>query len=202
MSNFIVGLTGGIGSGKSTISRIFKTFGVVVIDADICARIVVESGKPALTKISEHFGADILNSDGTLNRAKLRNVIFNNDQERIWLETLLHPLIQEEIRHQLTHANSTYVILESPLLIETTQKKICHRILVVDVDEEVQIQRTMSRDNHSREQVQAIMRNQASRSDRIQAADDIINNSSTSLDALNQQVTTLHKQYLQLASAI
>jgi dephospho-CoA kinase len=200
MSRLVVGITGGIGSGKTTVSNMFAARGITIVDADICARTVVEKGSFALAKIAEHFGAGILLADGSLDRARLRSIVFQNDEERLWLERLLHPLIHSNIRSQLAAAHSPYAVLVSPLLIETEQKKICHRILVVDASEEEQIKRTITRDNNSREQVEAIMKNQANRQQRKDAADDIIENSAgMQPEQLNANIEQLHQHYLNLS---
>ena len=195
---FIVGLTGGIGSGKTAVSDRFAELGIKVVDADVCARQVVEPGKPALEQIARHFGGDVLNSDGTLDRAKLRQIVFADENERKWLEALLHPLIFEEMWNQLQSAESPYAILVSPLLVEAGQHAICQRILVVDVPEDIQLARTMQRDSNSAEQVRAIMASQASRTARLERADDVITNDG-SLEHLHQQVDGLHKRSLGLA---
>lgn len=195
---YIVGLTGGIGSGKSTAADRFKFFGITVVDADVCARTVVEPNKPALNAISEHFGQDIIQTDGTLNRAALRQKIFANDTERKWLETLLHPLIFEEIWTQLQAAQSPYAILESPLLVEAGQQVICQRTLVIDAPEVVQLARAAARDGNSAEQIKAIMAAQASREQRIAKADDVITNDGD-LASLHQSIDKLHQHYLGLA---
>lgn len=196
---FIVGLTGGIGSGKTAVSDRFAALGIKVVDADVCARMVVEPGKPALSLIAEHFGHAVLDSNGALDRARLRQIVFADENERKWLESLLHPLIFEEMWGQLQNATSPYAILVSPLLIEGGQTAICQRILVVDVPEDIQLARTMMRDTNSAEQVKAIMATQASRQARLEKADDVIVNEG-SLEALWQQVDRLHQQYLSLAA--
>ncbi len=198
---YIVGLTGGIGSGKSAVAHHFTQLGIKVVDADVCARVVVELGKPALQAIAEHFGSEILQADGTLNRAALRQKIFADEAERKWLEALLHPLIFEEMWTQLQSAQSPYAILESPLLIEAGQHAICQRILVVDAPEALQLARAMSRDNNSGEQVKAIMATQASREQRCAKADDIITNDGA-LVSLYQAVDKLHELYLSIANTI
>jgi len=152
---FVVGLTGGIGSGKSAVSAQFAELGIEIIDADVAARTVVEVGKPALAHIADHFGKEVLLEDGNLNRAGLRKIVFSSAEERGWLERLLHPLIYTELKNQLRSATSAYVILASPLLIETGQNRLANRILVVDVPEDIQIQRTMARDSNSETQVRA-----------------------------------------------
>jgi dephospho-CoA kinase len=196
---YVVGLTGGIGSGKSAVSALFESHGVPVVDADIAARVVVEKGQPALTRIAEHFGSDVIQADGTLNRKALRNKIFADQGERGWLEKLLHPLIYREIQRQLREAQGPYAVLVSPLLVETGQSRLTQRILVVDVPEELQVERSMARDASSEAQIKAIMAAQASRDKRLGYADDVILNDST-LEALAHQVSDLHEKYCQLAS--
>jgi dephospho-CoA kinase len=195
---FIVGLTGGIGSGKTAVSDRFAELGITVVDADVCARVVVEPGRPALAQIVDHFGPEVLQADGSLDRARLRQVVFTNEAERKWLERLLHPLIFDEMWSQLQAATSPYAILVSPLLVEAGQNAICQRILVVDVPEDVQLARTMARDANSAEQVKAIMASQASRDARLAKADDVIVNDSDLL-MLKQRVDEIHHQYLALA---
>lgn len=195
---FIVGLTGGIGSGKTAVSDRFAELGIKVVDADVCARVVVEPGRPALAQIVDHFGPEVLQADSSLDRARLRQIVFANEAERKWLENLLHPLIFEEMWSQLQSANSPYAILVSPLLVEAGQNAICQRILVVDVPEDVQLARTMARDANSAEQVKAIMASQASRDARLAKADDVIVNDSDLL-MLKQRVDEIHHQYLALA---
>lgn len=196
---FIVGLTGGIGSGKTAVSDRFAELGIRVVDADVCARVVVEPGRPALAQIVDHFGPEVLQADGSLDRARLRQIVFANEAERKWLESLLHPLIFEEMWSQLQAATSPYAILVSPLLVEAGQNAICQRILVVDVPEDVQLARTMARDANSAEQVKAIMASQASRDARLAKADDVITNDS-SLENLWQQVDEMHQRYLALVA--
>jgi len=200
VSHYIVGLTGGIGSGKSAVAERFRQLGITVVDADVCARIVVEVGKPALQAIAEHFGGEILQADGALNRAALRQKVFADEAERKWLEALLHPLIFEELWTQLQSAQSPYAILESPLLIEAGQHAICQRTLVVDAPEALQLARAMSRDNNSAEQVKAIMATQATREQRLAKADDVVTNDSD-LAHLHQQIDALHQRYLLVANA-
>lgn len=197
---YVVGLTGGIGSGKSAVSALFEKHGITVVDADVVARQVVEKGQPALTKIAQHFGSDLLEADGSLNRAALRQRIFANPEERKWLEALLHPLIREEIQRQLRAASGPYVILASPLLVESGQSKTVQRVLVVDAPEELQLQRAMARDANSTAQVRAVMATQATREERLRHADDIILNDKT-LDELIPQVEDLHRKYCHLAGS-
>ncbi len=195
---YIVGLTGGIGSGKTAVSDRFQAKEITIVDADICARVVVEPGRPALQSIKEHFGDDILEANGELDRAALRQRIFSNADEKKWLETLLHPLIAEELFAQLAAAQSEYVILVSPLLVESQQNLFCDRVLVVDVPEDIQVERTMKRDDNDAEQVKNIIKTQASRETRLEAASDIIENTQ-GLDYLDQRVDQLHETYLKLA---
>jgi len=198
MSQFIVGLTGGIGSGKTAVSDSFAELGIDIVDADLVSRIVVEPGTPALAAIAEHFGSDILTQDGQLDRAQLRAIIFKDPEAKHWLEALLHPLIAEEIQRQLQSISSPYGIFVSPLLIEAGQRLFCDRVLVVDVPESVQLERTMTRDSNDREQVERIIASQIIRQDRRAAADDILDNSQD-LSTLKDRVAALHAQYLELA---
>lgn len=195
---FVVGLTGGIGSGKTAVSDRFAKLGIAVIDADVAARVVVEPGRPALANIAEHFGQETISEGGELDRAKLRELVFQNETKRKWLEALLHPLIGEEIVAQIQAATSPYALLVSPLLIETSQVQLTQRVLLVDVPVEVQIARTMARDNNNEAQVKAIIASQASREQRLAAADDVISND-RGLEYLDQQVQALHQKYLALA---
>ena len=200
MNTFVVGLTGGIGSGKSAVSNCFEKLGISVVDADICARIVVEKGKPALQKIKNHFGDEVINADGTLNRAALRLKVFTDTNERIWLEQLLHPVIYKELNDQLEKSTSAYTILVSPLLIESGQNTLCQKIIVVDVPEALQIERASLRDNNSRAQIESIITTQASRQKRLSVADEIIENTG-SLAALEGKVIALHQKLLAQASS-
>jgi len=194
----IVGLTGGIGSGKSEVSRRFEQLGIKVVDADIVAREAVNIGSIALTAISTHFGKDILNADGSLNRAQLRSRIFENLNEKRWLENLLHPIIRKEIVAQLTQSQTPYSILSSPLLFETKQNELVNRVLVVDATEDMQLKRAAARDTNNTDQIQKIMATQISRIDRCKKADDIIENHGD-LNELDTAVKKLHTFYLQLA---
>ena len=194
---WILGLTGGIGSGKSAAAEHFAALGVHVVDADHAARWVVEPGRPALSQIAEHFGEQVLQADGQLNRGALRALIFSDPEQRRWLEALLHPLIREEIANNLAQAQSPYAILVSPLLIESGQHTTTQRVLVIDVPQALQIQRTLKRDNTSEEQVHAILKAQASREDRLRHADDVLTND-RDLEALKTEVERLHHFYLTL----
>jgi len=194
---YVVGLTGGVGSGKSTVAELFAKLGVTIADADQAARTVVQPGSPALQEIEQAFGPEVLLQDGTLDRAAMRKRIFANQQERKNLEAITHPKIKEEIQRQLAAAKGSYAILVVPLLLETGQE-LADRILVVDAPEEQQIKRTIKRDNSSRQQVENMLKAQASRSERLQQADDVIDNSQDP-DQLPQQVEQLHQKYLGLA---
>jgi dephospho-CoA kinase len=190
----VVGITGGIGSGKSAATAHFETLGITVVDADLASRVIVEPGKPALQEIARHFGADILCPDGSLDRAALRSLVFADPAQRKWLEQLTHPLIAGEIQAQLQASTSEYTILSSPLLLETSQKNLCDVTVVVDVAEEVQLQRTMSRDANSEEQVRKIMAAQMSRQQRLALADEVLENN-RSLEDLHRAVEELHMKF-------
>lgn len=196
---FVVGVSGGIGSGKSAASHRFSQLGVEVVDADVASRVVVEPGTVALASIADHFGECVMQSDGTLDRAALRRRIFNNPEDKQWLEALLHPLIRDEIKHAIEAAKSPYVVFVSPLLIETDQHQLCNRVLVIDVPEQLQLQRTIARDNNDEAQVRRIMASQASRQQRLENADDVIENTA-GITELEQEVDKLHQKYLAMAS--
>jgi dephospho-CoA kinase len=193
---FVVGITGGIGSGKSAVTMRFEHLGIVVVDADLAARVIVEPGGTALPAIAEHFGEDILLPSGSLDRAALRARVFADESERLWLENLTHPLIGQEILDQLHASNSAYTILSSPLLLETSQKDLVDCVVVIDVPEEMQLQRTMTRDDNDEAQVRRIMAAQLPRQRRLEQADIVIDNS-RSLDHLDQIVAGLHREFLQ-----
>lgn len=195
---YVLGITGGIGSGKSAVSDRFAQLGIKVVDADIASRVIVEPGKPALTEIAQHFGQGIILDDGGLDRRTLRERIFSDPEERSWLESLLHPLIGEYLQTELHCAKSAYAILVSPLLLETGQALLCNRILVVDVPESVQIERVIARDNTTLDQVQAIIKVQTSRQQRLERADDVVVNDKA-LCSLDKIVAKLHAQYLGFA---
>lgn len=197
---YIVALTGGIGSGKSTVADAFAELGVPLVDADAIARQVVEPGMPALMEITSRYGETILHTDGTLNRAVLRNKIFSEPQEKAWLNSLLHPLIQQETQRQLASINEPYVLWVVPLLVENGLHHRANRVLVVDVAPEIQLTRTMARDGITRQQAEDILASQVSRQQRLACADDIIDNSGDP-KVIAPQVTLLHQQYLKLAAA-
>lgn len=198
----VVGLTGGIGSGKSTIAAGFKQLGVHAVDADDVAREVVESGRPALGAIAAHFGDDILLPDGALDRAELRRIVFEAPAEREWLEKLLHPIIRDELLRQLwiTADNSApaeyehhYVLLVSPLLLETDQHNMTDSVVVIDVPVEVQIARTMQRDNNDQAQVERIINAQMPREERLKKADFVIDNAQSKA-VVTDAVEHLHRR--------
>ena len=194
----IIGVTGGIGSGKTAVTDEFTRLGICVVDADIAARIVVEPGQIALKEIALRFGEAILLDSGELDRAALREIVFSDPLQRTWLEQLTHPLIRQEIMTGLQQATSQYSILASPLLIESKQYHLTNRVLVVDTPVDLQISRTSKRDNNDPKQVKSIINAQLPRDARLKHADDVIVNDQ-SLDYLHQQVKTLHNRYLELS---
>lgn len=194
---FIVGLTGGIGSGKSVVSTKFLSLHINVNDADIASRKIVEPGQPALVEIENHFGSDILTKEGFLNRGKLREVIFSDPKEKKWLESILHPKIREYLVQEIKGSSSPYSILVSPLLLETNQYQLCSRILLVDVPRGIQVKRTVLRDKVPESQVEKIILSQMDREERLEKADDVLLNTGTVLE-LEEQVLELHKKYLQM----
>lgn len=196
---YTVALTGGIGSGKSTVADAFSRRGITVVDADIIARQVVEPGQPALDLIAQHFGPEIRLTDGGLNRRALREKIFNTPEDKRWLSALLHPLIQQRTWDEISQARSPYVLWVVPLLVENQLQQQADRVLVVDVSVECQIERTMQRDHVSRKHAQQILAAQASREHRLAIAHDVINNDG-SPEAIEARVHDLHHQYLMLAT--
>lgn len=197
MASWILGLTGGIGSGKSAISAMFEELGIQVVDADIVAREVVEPGSSGLEKITEHFGDEILTTDGSLDRAKLRAIIFADESQKQWLNNLLHPLIRESMLAQLQQATSQYVILVAPLLFENGLDQFCDHTLLIDVPVEVQITRTTARDNISVELAKQIIASQMPRADKQQKATDTLDNNRL-LSEVKIDVQKLHEKYLSL----
>jgi len=195
---YIVGLTGGIGCGKSTVSAVFKSLGIQSVDADYASRAVVQPGMPALKDISDRFGRDIILSNGQLDRAKLRQIIFQKVTEKTWLENLLHPLILNWIVDKLRMATSPYVLLESPLLFEAHQDQLVNTVLLVDLPVHLQLQRAAMRDDNDPAQIQLIIDSQMSREDKLTRAEWVFDN------ALNQEtvadrVDLLHATFLALA---
>ena len=193
-----IGLTGGIASGKSTVAQRFADLGVPVIDADVAARAVVASGTPGLARVIERFGPGVLAQNGELDRRALRDLIFSNPGARRDLESVLHPLIRTDMEKSADQAVGPYIVMAIPLLIEGGPSDRVDRILVVDVDEAVQLRRVMERDGCTAEQARAILASQASRSARLAAADDVLQNAGTVTD-LRQAVDRLHERYLRLA---
>jgi dephospho-CoA kinase len=194
---WILGLTGGIGSGKSAAAQRFVELGVHLVDADQAARWVVEPGRPALANIVEHFGPGVLQADGQLDRAALRQLIFADPEQRRWLEALLHPLIGQEIFSYLAKAESPYAVFVSPLMIESGQFKRTQRLLVIDAPQALQVERTLLRDQTNPEQVQAILKAQTSREERLRHAHDVVVND-RDLSWLHSEVDRLHHFYLTL----
>lgn len=196
---YIVALTGGIGSGKSTVADAFSRLGIVIVDADIIARQVVEPQTPGLRAIEAHFGKDIINSDGTLNRRLLRERIFSRPEEKTWLNALLHPMIHQETQRQISAATSPYVLWVIPLLVENQLQHKANRILVIDVLPETQLQRTMLRDNVTRQHAEQILAAQATRAARLAVADDVIDNNGAP-ETIASDVARLHAHYLAYAT--
>ncbi len=196
--SFILGITGGIGSGKSAATQWFESQGITVVDADIVAREVVEPGQPTLQTIQQAFGDWVLLEDGNLDRRALREHIFQFPQARQTLEKITHPAIRQSIIQQLQQAESPYVILVSPLLFETNQHQLTHHTLLVDADEQTQLQRASQRDGQSEEQIRKIIAAQMPRAQKQQLANDIVVNDGL-LEHLHQQLKPLHLSYLQRA---
>ena len=195
----VVGLTGGIASGKSTAAAFFRVHGVPVVDADQVARDVVAVGTPGLAAVAAAFGAAVLQVDGSLDRRRLREIVFADPTERQRLEAILHPLIRDEIRVRLARASGPYCILDVPLLIESPSlRALADRVLVIDVPVELQVARLMQRDGMTAAQCEAMLAAQASRERRLEAADDVVDNASD-MTALQRQLESMHARYLQLA---
>jgi len=192
-----IGLTGGIGSGKSTVTALFSQLNIPIIDADIIAHQLVQPYQPALLKLQQVFGDAIINADNTLDRAYLRDIVFTDKEKKIKLESILHPLIFQQMQLEYEQQNSAYVILSIPLLIETKMTSFVDRILVIDCAVETQIKRVKQRDNLSNERILSIISIQASRKQRLSHADDIIDNSN-STSQLAEQVKKLHNHYINL----
>lgn len=195
MAAWILGVSGGIGSGKSAATDHFQTLGIDVIDADIVAREIVQIGEPALTAIAEHFGTHVLQADGTLNRAALREIVFADPTQRKALEAITHPAIRQRLHEQCMAAQSPYAILASPLLWESGQASLTQRSLLIDVSEATQLMRASQRDGVSEAQIRAIMAAQWTREQRLAAANDVISNEGSRAE-LEQQINTIHQTYL------
>jgi dephospho-CoA kinase len=198
---FVVGLTGGIASGKTTVANLFAEYGIQLVDADVIAREVVQKGSKGLTIITEHFGNEILLPDGQLDRAALRSKVFNNEAQRLWLNSLLHPMIRQTMLEQVNTSTSAYVIMVVPLLFENQLDSLVTTTLVVDISPELQISRTMQRDGVSQQQVEHILASQMSRQQRIDKADHIIDNQGD-INLLRSQVARLHQLFLQQADEL
>ncbi|WP_395949382.1 dephospho-CoA kinase [Aeromonas mytilicola subsp. aquatica] len=197
---YVVAITGGIGSGKTSVANQFAALGIEVVDADLIAREVVEPGTPALAAIASHFGPGILDEQGRLDRRALRERIFSDPAAKSWLNALLHPIIRSEMLRQCAAANSPYCLLVVPLLVENRLTELADRVLVIDVDETTQIERTCRRDGVSLEQAQAILASQASRSERLAMADDVLDNQSGTTETIRERILVLHETYLAFAS--
>ena len=197
---FVVVLTGGIAAGKTAVSDLFAQRGVPVIDTDQIAHEIVEPGQPALKQIAEAFGPEFLGADGRLDRKKMRNAIFSNPQQKTRLEGILHPAIVAEADRRIAQIDAPWCILVVPLLTETSLLPWIDHVLVVDVEESIQIERVMARDNISQQQAQSILAAQTSRRQRLALADDILDNSG-SLDQLKTAVDELQRKYITLASS-
>ena len=193
-----IGLTGGIGSGKSAASNFFCSLGITIIDADRIAYQITSQGTQSFKHILSHYGPSILLENGDLNRKIIRDTIFNQPTEKQWLEELLHPKIRKIITDQISISTGPYVIVSIPLLAESTGITFLDRVLLIDCTQELQIQRTCNRDNIPRHKVTDILQQQASRSERIAIADDIIINNGT-LDDLHHKLQSLHQSYLSLS---
>ena len=196
----ILGLTGGIGTGKSSVAAEFKNLGICIVNADEGSRAVVEPGKPALSKIASQFGDQIILSDGSLDRAALREIIFNNANKKQWLEELLHPIIRDWIVEHLNDSDSPYVILESPLLLETDQHELVDITLLIDLPVELQLERAGARDANNSKQIQRIIDSQMSREQKISKADWIFDNSGEKA-MISLRVNQLHEKFLVLAQS-
>lgn len=197
---FRVGLTGGIACGKSTVANLFAALGVTIVDTDLLAREVVAPGSPLLERIAGHFGQDILQPDGSLDRARLRERVFANPGERQWLESLTHPAIRELTDRRSEAARSRYVIVAIPLLVETGAADRFDRVLVVDCDPAIQLARLQARDGMTRAQAERMLAAQVTREQRLSVADDVIENNGD-VAALRERVETLHRQYSKAAAA-
>lgn len=196
---FIVGLTGGIGSGKSTVASYFSGLHVPVIDADDVAYTLCQPGKKAFQKIHEHFGFKILDKNGNIDRKELRKIVFKEVKEKVWLEKVLHPLIIEMIFDWARNLDSSYCLVVAPLLFESSIKDYVDRIVVVDCLEKTQIERVCMRDHVSVEDVKLILNQQISRIERLKLTDDVIVNDS-SLEALREKIFALHDFYSSLSN--
>ena len=197
MSHFVIGITGGIGSGKTAVTDRFQARGITIADADVASREVVQPGMPALEAIAEHFGPEVIQADGTMDRAAIRKIVFAEPDERKWLESVTVPAIMNNLREVLNRSTSPYSLLM--LSSGTRQSPLVQRSLVVDAPPELQISRVMARDANDEEQVRAIMAAQPSRETRLEYADDVIINDG-SFERLDEVVQVLHEKYLKMAA--
>ncbi|KJY83615.1 dephospho-CoA kinase [Vibrio galatheae] len=196
---FVVGVTGGIASGKTTVANLFQQeFGIEIVDADVVARQVVEPNSVGLKSIEGYFGHSVIQPDGTLDRAKLREIIFSQPEHKAWLNNLLHPMIRQRMLDELGEVKSEYALLVIPLMVENNLQSLADKVLVVDVDEQTQIQRTVERDAVDATQVKAILSSQATREQRLAIADYVIKND-TENQKLLPQITELHKKFLEIS---
>jgi dephospho-CoA kinase len=194
-----VGLTGGIASGKTTVSDLFSSLGTPVIDTDVISRELLEIDQPGYQSVLEHFGSEILLRDGQIDRAKLRRLIFNNETEKLWLESRLHPMIYQQTEQLIEqNLNAAYVMIVIPLLFESNFRSLVSRVLVIDCSPHTQITRLMARDNIDRELARQMLAQQWDNQARLEQADDVIGNDGD--NNLSQQVAKLHQQYLSLSA--
>lgn len=199
---FVVGLTGGIGTGKTTVANLFAELGAGVVDTDEIARELTAAGQPAVNSIAQRFGRDYVTAEGTLDRARMRRLVFSDAQAKRDLEAILHPLIKQESIRRATASSAAYVLLVVPLLIESgAYRTLVKRVLVVDCAPDRQIERVMQRSRLSHDEVAAIIASQAPRAERLRSADDIIDNDDD-VSSLGTQVATLHHKYLGLAAGV
>ncbi len=197
--NLVIGVTGGIGSGKSTVAEFLQAQGAAVVDTDHIAHALTAPGGAAISAIAAEFGAEFITPQGAMDRVRMRQLVFSDNSAKSRLEQILHPLIRQQVEQQLQQAQGCYTLLLVPLLVETgAYRQLLDRTLVVDLPETLQISRTMARSGLSEAEVKAIMARQASRDERLQAADDIVRND-TDLKSLQQQLLTLHQRYVALA---
>jgi dephospho-CoA kinase len=196
----VIGLTGGIGSGKTTVSNMFKELGIEVIDADEIVRCISENNPDIKSKIKEYFGTDALDDDGNLDRKYLRSAVFDNEEKRIWLEKLLHPLVINEIKEEIGKVESDYCVVSVPLLFESGSESLFDRILVVDLPEMMQLQRATTRDESDRKSIEKIAKSQINRKERLSMADDIIDNSGN-IDSLKRKIIEYNNLYLDLCKS-
>ncbi|WP_415879767.1 dephospho-CoA kinase [Methylomonas sp. TEB] len=194
-----IGLTGGIGSGKSTVCRLFAEFGVPIVDADLIARQLVEPGQPALSMIARSFGQQMLNQDGSLNRARLRDAVFTDADKKRELDGIMHPLVYGKIAEDVRELTADYCIIAVPLLLESKNPYVVDRVLLIDCPVDLQIARVTARDKLTRQQVQAIIDSQMSRPERLSKADDVIENIAGP-EQLAEQIKRLHNSYTLLAT--